>query len=65
MRLRTAEDIYPKNTKRKAFQMKMPNRADIRFRAKTIVTSLPREIYSDHPKNNTIINRFTIHIDLI
>ena len=28
-----------------AFQKKMPNRAEIRFRAKTVVTSLPRDIY--------------------
>ena len=33
-----------------AFQKKMPNRAEIRFRAKTVVTSLPRDIYSDRPK---------------
>ena len=38
-----------------AFQKKMPNRAEIRFRAKTVVTSLPRDIYSDRPKNNIII----------
>ena len=30
-------------------------RAKILFKAKTIVTSLPRNIYSDRPKNNTII----------
>ena len=36
--------------RRKAFQKKMPNKAEIRFRAKTIVTSLPRDIYSDRPK---------------
>ena len=28
----------------------MPNRAEIRFRAKPIVTSLPGDIYSDRPK---------------
>ena len=33
----------------------MPNSAEIRFRAKTIVTSLPCDIYSDHPKENTVI----------
>ena len=27
VKLYTAEDIYPKNMKRKAFQKKMPNRA--------------------------------------
>ena len=42
VKLRTEEDIYPKNTKRKAFQKKRPNRDEIRFRTKTIVTSLPR-----------------------
>ena len=53
----------------------MPKRAEIQFRATTIVTSLPRDIYSDCPKNNTTIkftliycnpnvNRFTIQIDL-
>ena len=55
MKLPSAEDIYPKNRQRKAFQKKMPNRAEIRFRAKTIATSLPRGIYSDRPKNNTTI----------
>ena len=39
----------------KAFPKKMPLRADIRFRAKTIVTSLSRDIYSDRPKTNIII----------
>ena len=33
----------------------MPNKAEIRFRAKTIVTSLSHDIYSDCPKNNTEI----------
>ena len=54
----------------------MPKRVrEIRYRAKTIVTSLPRDIYPDRPKNNTrlkfslnviqvSLNRFTIHIDL-
>ena len=42
VKLGRAEDIYPKNTKRKAFQKKRPNRDEIRFRTKTIVTSLPR-----------------------
>ena len=27
-------------------------RAEIRFQAKTILTSLPRDIYSDRPDNN-------------
>ena len=39
----------------------MPNRAEIRFRAKTIVTSLPRDIYSDHPKYYTII-KFSLSV---
>ena len=39
----------------------MPNRAEIRFRAKTIVTSLPRDIYSDRPKNDTII-KFSLNV---
>ena len=30
-------------------------RAEIRFKAKTIVMLLSRDIYSDHPKNNIII----------
>ena len=33
----------------------MPNKAEIGFRAKTILTSLSRDIYSDCPQNNTII----------
>ena len=37
-----------------AFQKKMPNRAEIRFRAKTIVTSLSRDI-PDRPQNKTIM----------
>ena len=30
-------------------------RAEIRFQAKTILTSLARDIYSDRPKNNIIM----------
>ena len=33
----------------------MPLKAEIRFKAKTIVTSLSRGIYSDLPKNDIII----------
>ena len=33
----------------------MPIRAEIRFRAKTIVIFLSRDIYSDRTKNNIII----------
>ena len=33
----------------------MPIRAEIRFRAKTIMTSLSRDIDSDRPKNDIII----------
>ena len=33
----------------------MPNRTEIRFTAKSIVTSFPRDIYSDRPKNNIMI----------
>ena len=39
----------------------MPNEAEIRFRAKTIVTSLPRDIYSDRPKDCTII-KFSLSV---
>ena len=55
------QTFIQKNTKRKAFQKKMPNRAEIRFRAKTILASLPRDIYSDRPKNNTII-KFSLSV---
>ena len=37
----------------------MLKRAQIRFRAKIIVTSLPRDIYSACPKNNATI-KFTL-----
>ena len=33
----------------------MPKRAEIRFTAKSIVTSFPRDIYSDRSKNNIMI----------
>ena len=33
----------------------MPNRAEIRFRAKTIVTPLSSNIYSDRTKTNIMI----------
>ena len=39
----------------------MSNRAEIRFRAKAIVTSLPRDIYSDRPKNYTMI-KFSLSV---
>ena len=42
--------VVPLCTQPKAFQKKMPNRAEIRFRAKTIVTLFPRDFYSDRPK---------------
>ena len=50
MKLRTAEDKQPKYTYRNTFPKKMPIRAEIRFRSKTNVTSLSRDIYSDTPK---------------
>ena len=53
--LHVTEDKHPKFTQRKAFPKKMPIRAEIRFRAKTIVTSLSRDIYSDRAKNKIII----------
>ena len=43
----------------------MPNRAEIRFTAKTIVTSLPRDIYSYRPKNYTIIKFSLSVIDVL
>ena len=49
MKLRTKED------------KKMLKRAKIPFRAKTIVTSLSRDIYSDRPKNNIII-KFSLYV---
>ena len=39
----------------------MPNRAEIQFRAKTIVTSLPRDIYSDRPKYNATM-KFSLNV---
>ena len=39
----------------------MPNRAEILFTAKNIVTSLPRDIYSDRQKNYTII-KFSLSV---
>ena len=38
----------------------MPIRAEIRFRAKTNVTSLSGDIDSDRPKNN--ITKFSLHV---
>ena len=55
VKLRTTEDKHPKYRYRKAFWKKMPLRTVIRFRAKIIETSLSRDIYSDRPKNNTIV----------
>ena len=39
----------------------MPNSTEIRFKATTIVTPLPRDIYSDRPKNNTVI-KFSLSV---
>ena len=55
VKLCTTEDKHPKYRYRKAFSKKMPLRTVIRFRAKIIETSLSRDIYSDRPKNNTIV----------
>ena len=55
VKLRTTEDKHPKYRYRKSFSKKMPVRTVIRFRAKIIVTSLSRDVYSDRPKNNTIV----------
>ena len=55
VKLRTTEDKHPKYRHGKAFSKKMSVRTEIRFRAKIIVTSLSRDIYSDRPKNNTIV----------
>ena len=49
------EGKHPKYLQRKAFPKFRSMRAEIGFKAKTIVTSLPRDIYSDCPKNNVII----------
>ena len=46
---------------RKAFQKKMPNRAEIRFTTKTIVTSLSRDIYPDSSKNK-IMTKFSLGV---
>ena len=55
VKLRTTEDKHPKYRYRKSFSKKMPVRTVIWFRAKIIVTSLSRDVYSDRPKNNTIV----------
>ena len=60
-KLHTAEDNHPKNMWRKAFQKKMPNRAEIRFTTKTIVTSLSRDIYPDSPKSKIMI-KFSLSV---
>ena len=63
MKLRTAEDKHPKYRLHKAYPKKMPIRAEIRIRAKTVVMSFSRDIYSDRPKTNIIIkfNLCVIH----
>ena len=55
VKLCVTEDKNPKYAQRKAFPRFRSIRAEIRFKAKTIVTSLPRDIYSDRPKNNILI----------
>ena len=50
----------PKHAQRKAFPKFRSIRAKIRFKAKVIVTSLPRDIYSDRPNNNNIIIKFSL-----
>ena len=55
MKLRITEDKHPKFTQRNAFPKSRSMRAEIRFKAKTTVSSLPRDIYSDYPKNNIMI----------
>ena len=50
----------PKHAQRKAFPKFRSIRTEIRFKAKTIVTSLPRDIYSDRPKNDNIIIKFSL-----
>ena len=64
MKLCATEDKHPKYMWRKAFAKKMAIRAEIGFRAKTIVTSLSRDICSDCPKNNNILklNLCVIHV---
>ena len=58
------EDKHPKYAQRKAFPKFRSMRAEIRLKAKTIVTSYLRDIYSDRPKNNIIIkfSRYVIHV---
>ena len=45
----------PKECAVKVFPNFRSMRAEIRCKAKTIMTSFPRDIYSDRPKNNIII----------
>ena len=52
----TSKGKHPKNTKRRTFPEKMRKRAAILLRAKTIVTSLSRDIHFDRQKSN-IMNK--------
>ena len=52
VKLRTVEGEHPKSTQRRAIPEKKRIRAAISFGAKTSVTSLPHNIYSDREKIN-------------
>ena len=55
MKLCKTEDKHPKYSQCKAFPKFRLMKVGIRFKTKTTVASLPRDIYSDRPKNNIII----------
>ena len=50
---------HPKYVQNKAFAKFRLIRAEIRFKAKTIVRSLPCDIYSDRPKYNIVNNNYS------
>ena len=64
IKLRSAEGEHPRYKWRKAFLEKMQIWAKIWFRAKTIVTSLPRDIHSDLKKIDIILwfSLYVIHV---
>ena len=57
VKLRTVEGEHPKSTYPRAFPEKMRIRAAIPFGAKTSVTSLSHDIYSDQVYVNSNVNR--------
>ena len=64
MNLCITEDKHPNNTQRKAFPKFNSTRAEIRFKAKAMMTSLQRDIYSDRPKHNIVIKFSLCVIDV-